>query len=269
VNGPFPLHPGKHALPAVTDPGEHAAYVRTREPAAALAEVDGVVLVYQRHMMELVSSRYRARQVGWVRGDLLLLEHQGRRLGVCGGFGLGAPASALVLEQLVALGTSRVITVGTAASLRAELHAGELVVCDSALRDEGVSHHYLAPGSYVRPSRGLTEHLVQSLHAQDIAVRRGAGWTTDAPYRETAAEVAHYGHVGVLTADMEAAAVYAVAEHRRIDATAVFAVADSLVDRRPCQDSPETRSALHTALESALTALSTAARPFKGPPGGH
>lgn len=166
------------------------------------------------------------------------------------------------------LGANRVVTVGTAASLRADLHTGDLVVCDSALRDEGVSHHYLAPGSYVTPSQSLTDHLVQSLHAQDVAVRRGVGWSTDAPYRETAAEVGRYGSVGVLTADMEAAAVFAVAEHRGIDAAAVFAVADSLADRRPRRDSLDTRGALQSALDAALIALSTAARASKGPPGG-
>lgn len=148
------------------------------------------------------------------------------------------------------------------------MHAGELVVCDRALRDEGVSHHYLAPGSHVRPSRSLTERLVETLYARDVAVRRGAGWTTDAPYRETAAEVARYGSDGTLTADMEAAGVFAVAEHRNVDAAAVFAVADSLVDRRPREDRPNTNTntdtALHTALEAALSALSAAPGGFGG-----
>lgn len=72
----FPLYPGKHALPAVPDPSEHAAYVRIREPTATLADLDGMVLVYQRHLMEHACSRYRTRQrAGWVRGDLRVLEH--------------------------------------------------------------------------------------------------------------------------------------------------------------------------------------------------
>ncbi|GAA2340212.1 hypothetical protein GCM10010246_26440 [Streptomyces cuspidosporus] len=72
--------------------------------------------------------------------------------------------------------------------------------------------------------------------------------------------MAHYGAADVLTADMEAAAVFAVAEHRNIDAAAVFAVADSLVDRRGRQNSPVTRNALHVVLEAAMVALGNAAR---------
>ncbi|MER7109437.1 nucleoside phosphorylase [Streptomyces sp. NPDC000229] len=256
----FPLHPGKHALPAATDPGEHADYVRTWQPAATLAGLDGVVLTYQRRVLDQAGTAHRSSRLNWVRGDLLVLERRGRWLAVCGGFGLGAPAAALVLEQLIALGVRRVITVGTAASLRTELQAGELVVCDNALRDEGVSHHYLPPGSRVRPSKGLSERLAEALRGRGVTVRRGSGWTTDAPYRETAAEVTRYGRLGVLTADMEAAGVFAVAERRGVDAAAVFAVADSLAERRPRQDRAETHTALSTALEAALSALSAAAQ---------
>ncbi|GLF97372.1 nucleoside phosphorylase [Streptomyces yaizuensis] len=240
------------------DPAEHAAYIREREPAATLEDLDGVIMVYQRHMVEHAVSHQVARRLDWVRADLHVLEHQGSKVGICGGFGPGAPAAALVLEQLIALGTRRVITVGTAASLRTDLYPGDLVVCDSALRDEGVSHHYLPPQARIRPSPDLTDRLVESLRALDVPVRRGPGWTTDAPYRETAAEIAGYGSLGVLTADMEAAGVFAVAEYRGIEAAAVFAVADALIGRRPRLDHPGTRNALHTALEAALGAFCTA-----------
>jgi uridine phosphorylase len=260
MTGHFPLYLGKHALSAVTDPGEHADWVRSRNPAATLVGIDGTILVHQRPLLDQITAGRGVTRPGWVRGDLHVLERWGRRIAVCGGFGPGAPAAALVLEQLIALGTRPVITVGTAASLRPDLAAGAIVVCDNALRDEGLSYHYLAPGPEVRPSRALTGCLAASLQGAGTTVRRGTGWTTDAPYRETAAEVARYGEAGVLTADMEAAGIFAVAEHRGIDAAAVFAVADSLVDRRPRPpDRPETRRALQWALEGAMTALVTAA----------
>ncbi|MFB7362320.1 nucleoside phosphorylase [Streptomyces hydrogenans] len=258
---PLPHHPGKHALPALGDPADHARHVRTRHPDATLAGHDGAVLVYQdRALAHAVAAYGGHRRIGWVRGNLRLIERSGRRLAVCGGFGPGAPAAALILEQLVALGIRRVVTVGTAASLHTSLAPGSVVVCTRALRDDGLSQHYLPPGPYADPSPGLTRHLTGALHARDAAPRRGAGWTTSAVYRETAAEVARYGALGILTADMEAAGVFAVAEHRGIDAAAVFAVADCLAERRPRRDHPRTEAALHTAVEAALAALSAAAR---------
>ncbi|MFC5720857.1 nucleoside phosphorylase [Streptomyces gamaensis] len=252
----FPLFGGKHALPAATDPGEHAAYLRTREPDASLDHLGGVVLVYQRSLLRDVLAAEKASLLdGWVRGDLWLVQHDGRWVGVCGGFGPGAPAAALVLEQLVSLGVAHVITVGTAGALQPDLHAGDLVVCTRALRDEGLSRHYLAPARYARPSTALTDHLVRTLQTTGLAVRQGPGWSTDAPYRETHGEVLLYSSDGILTADMEAAGVFAVAEHRGVNAAALFVVADSLLDRRPRQDSPDTRTSLLTAARASLTAL--------------
>ncbi|UKZ02664.1 hypothetical protein BOQ63_000580 (plasmid) [Streptomyces viridifaciens] len=46
---------------------------------------------------------------------------------------LGAPATALVLEKLTALGTPAATSVGTAAALRRELPPGSLDVRDRAL----------------------------------------------------------------------------------------------------------------------------------------
>jgi uridine phosphorylase len=261
----FPLYPGKHALSAVSDPSEHAAYVRTRHPAASLSGFDGTVLLYQQHTMDHARATYQPRRLErWVRGDLHVLERHGHTLAICGEFGLGAPAASLLLEQLIALGATRVITVGTAASLQRDLHPGDLVVCTRALRDEGVSYHYLAPARSILPSGSLTAHLRQALGVQGATVRHGTGWSTDAPYRETTAEIEQHSADGVLVADMEAAAVFAVAEHRKIDAAAVFAVADSLVDRSPRQDSPDTRHALRHALRAALDALIAAARSPRG-----
>ena len=49
-----------------------------------------------------------------------------------------------------------------------------------------------------------------------LEVAVGATWTTDAPYRETAEEVAYYRGDGVLTVEMEASAVFAVAQARGV-----------------------------------------------------
>ncbi|MFZ3475379.1 nucleoside phosphorylase [Streptomyces sp. 4.24] len=255
MNG-YPLHPGKHAFPAIPDPSEHAAYVRSGDPTAHLATSDGVILLYQRRLLEHARSAYQTcARPTWVRGGLDLAEHNGRLFGVCGGFGIGAPAAALAVEQLAALGARRIITVGTAATLQPGLGPGTLVVCDRALRDEGLSHHYLPPGRSIRPSASLTEHLAEALAAAGTQSRLGPSWTTDAPYRETTVEAAQHQTAGILTADMEAAAVFAVGHHRSVDTAAVFTVADSLVDRRPREKSPAVERALRTALRAAVAAL--------------
>ncbi|MET9484391.1 hypothetical protein [Streptomyces sp. NPDC006638] len=107
----------------------------------------------------------------------------------------------------------------------------------------------------------MTDHLVRTLRVRSIAVRRGPVWSTDAPYRETAAEVARYAAEGILLTDMEAAAVFAVAEHRKIQAAALFTVADSLVDRRPRTESPATTATLHNLFAALLDTTLTDPEP--------
>jgi uridine phosphorylase len=47
-----------------------------------------------------------------------------------------------------------------------------------------------------------------------MQVRSGTTWTTDAPYRETVEEITEFRGRGVLTVEMEAAALFAVAQTR-------------------------------------------------------
>ncbi|GCD40866.1 phosphorylase [Streptomyces paromomycinus] len=251
--------PGKHTLPAVTDPAEHAAYVRSRHPHATLSGLAGVILVYQRTVLYDAHARFAVHPLpGWARGELGLIERHGATVGLCGGFGPGAPAAGLVLEQLIALGARTVITVGTAASLQTSLTAGDVVVCSQALRDEGLSRHYLAPARYARPASALSRSLHRTLRTHGLPARTGAAWSTDAPYRETVQEVTRYGAEGILVADMEAAAVFAVAEYRGTAAAATFVVADALVNRRPRTDAPHVRAVLGGVVRTAVDTLAPA-----------
>ena len=59
----------------------------------------------------------------------------------------------------------------------------------------------------------------------------GTSWTTDAPYRETIKEIEHYKKEGVLTVDMEASAVFAVAQALNVDAGSIFTISDYLGER--------------------------------------
>jgi nucleoside phosphorylase len=146
-------------------------------------------------------------------GKFFLVNSTNGRVGVCC-MGIGAPAVVAQLEVLAALGVRRFLSLGTAGGLAAELTPGDVVVLTGAIRDEGTSYHYVAPGFDVRPDADLTDELTQALARSDIAVRSGSTWTTDAPYRETVEEVMEFRRRGVLTVEMEAAALFAVARAR-------------------------------------------------------
>ena len=132
-----------------------------------------------------------------------------------------------------------------------------MVVCDRAIRDEGVSHHYLAPDKYAGASPALTARLARALEAGGHAHTVGASWTTDAPYRETRAEVLRYQGEGVACVEMEAAALFAVAQYRRVEMGALFTITDSLasLEWRPEFHSERTQQGLETLYRTALACL--------------
>ena len=85
----------------------------------------------------------------------------------------------------------------------------------------------------------------------------GSSWTIDAPYRETVAEAVQYQKEGVLTVEMEAAALFAVASYRKIDLGAVFTISDSLADFKwsPEFHREETKEGLEILYKTALDVL--------------
>ena len=93
--------------------------------------------------------------------------------GTVGGFGFGAPVATYLLENFIALGTTEFISIGTAGGLQPGCRAGDVVLCDMAIRDEGVSHHYVASAKYAEASETLTAKLAQELRSADLTFSRG------------------------------------------------------------------------------------------------
>lgn len=143
---------------------------------------------------------------------------------------MGAPYATVVMEELIARGASRFLNIGIAGALQKDLQIGDIVICNRAIRDEGVSHHYLRPGRYVDILPDLTEKLKEELKNQGLRFVEGTTWTTDAPYRETEEEVRQYQNEGVLTVEMETAALASVAKYRDVEFAAAFVISDLLGD---------------------------------------
>jgi uridine phosphorylase len=89
-------------------------------------------------------------------------------------------------------------------------------VVSGAIRDEGVSYHYLPPDREVTANESGVNALVNTLNNQGIPCRVGKTWTTDAPYRETLNKIARRRGEGCLTVEMESAALMAVAQFRNV-----------------------------------------------------
>jgi uridine phosphorylase len=130
--------------------------------------------------------------------------------------GVGAPLAAGFLEELIALGVNRFIVCGGCGVLDAAHAAGAVVLLTSAVRDEGTSYHYLPPEMESKAHPEAIRALETTCKSRGIPYRLGKSWTTDAIYRETVKRRALRLSQGCEVVEMEASALFAVAQFRQV-----------------------------------------------------
>jgi nucleoside phosphorylase len=192
------------------------------------APPQGMLLCYQAGLLGSAVSRWRTTGIAGFHADIRLLRRTRGRVGVATRFGVGAPAAVALLEELAAWGVRRFISLGMAGGLQAGQRAGDLVVVERALRDEGTSAHYVEPGESIGASVPLTRRLADMLGRAGRGFVTGTSCTTDAPYRTTRALVDRWTRAGGVAVEMEAAGLFAVGQRRGVEVAAALCLADTL-----------------------------------------
>jgi uridine phosphorylase len=254
----FPNYPDKHAgLPLVRPEG----FLRGLLDRGDVVAPKSIIIGYSGQLPTLLKDRGFTRVDNYRTSWRALWLREGPnvgRVGVVEGFGYGAPAAAIVLEELATLGARRFINLGMAGALPSEVGFGQVVLCTAAVRDEGVSHHYVPAARYAHPSPTLTAALRQVLAQRGASFVEGPTWTIDAIYRETVDEAMSYRDEGVITVDMESAALFTIAQVREVEIAAIFAISDHLLAGDEWQLSPDravVTSGLASVLDTALAVL--------------
>ncbi len=190
------------------------------------------IISFFREVNEKVISGKQAKVAvpnRWEDGEhpLYEIEHRGRRLAFFHP-GVGAPLAAGLLEEVIAFGCKKFVVIGGAGVLVKELSVGKLILVESAVRDEGVSYHYLAPDRELQAQPQALAVIRATLEARRVPFVSGKTWTTDAPYRETQAVIDARRAEGCLTVEMEAAALLAVAQFRKVLLGQILCAGDDL-----------------------------------------
>jgi uridine phosphorylase len=136
---------------------------------------------------------------------------------------IGGPALAGLVEELAAFGVAELCMWGYCGAIGEAARPGDVILATAAVREDGVSAHYLEGDDAVIASpwaAGWRRRCV------DVGFLAGTVWTTDAIYRETANKVARYARKGVVGVDMETASLYAVCTHKGLKAAAFLVVSD-------------------------------------------
>lgn len=171
------------------------------------------------------------------------------RIGIIG-CAVGAPFAVLVAEQLFASGCLLLLSVTSAGQITPIETPPYFVVIDRALRDEGTSYHYAEPADYAEADPALVSLAREAIFEKELKVMVGSTWTTDAPFRETAAAIEVARSEGILAVEMEAAALYAFSRAKN---TAVLCLAH--VTNTMGQTSLDFEKGAHDGTSEALNLL--------------
>jgi DeoD family purine-nucleoside phosphorylase len=178
--------------------------------------------------------------------------------------GMGGPSAAIVLHELISLGVTRAIRVGTCGALDRTLRLGDLVVAREALAADGTSAA-IGAGELTRADASLSDALLGELErggapertpsraTGDRVHRQGRIVSTDLFYERDPDRNVAWSAAGAIAVEMEASALFALGALAGIQVACILAVSDTLdADgaRRRIEDQ---------ALESAAEAMGTAA----------
>ena len=172
-----------------------------------------------------------ARQVNSERGMLGFTgAYKGRPVSVQAS-GMGCPSAAIVIEELVMLGTKRILRVGTCGGLQPDMKLGDLIVAISAVPADSTAMHLVnnephcptASWNLVHEAVHIAKHSDQKLHIGPIV-------SSDLFYNPNEGQYERWSSRGVLAVEMEAAALFTVAAIRGVQSACFLTVSDIVVE---------------------------------------
>lgn len=227
---------------------------RSLIPRLCVLDPDGDIVRYLQRSGQSTVSR------GWAcyHTDLHEFKIGGTRAGIVG-CAVGAPFAVLVAEEMFASGCTLLVSVTSAGRIGLAEAGPRFLLLARAMRDEGTSCHYVAPGSWSHLDRRLRAALSPNLVRASVPIAFGSSWTTDAPFRETAAAIERARVRSVDCVEMEAAGLYAFARARRRSVVCIAHVTNSMA-----QSEGDFEKGAESGSLEALQLIGFVARTLKG-----
>jgi len=212
-----------------------------------------VLICYQQSTLNYLLDHYADMRVCDDFSNLYLMADG--RVGILGGWGVGAPALSIKMEELIVLGVEKFLAVGTAGTLMDRHLIGDFIIAPKALAEDGVAHLYLKEGCYAEADNQMfsawnefTEnHSLPNFH-------EAASWSFSAIFKETPADVSRVIKQGCGVVEMEAATLYAIGREKGVQTLSLFVISDSITEEKwiPHIKEPNVRTNLHKLAEWAL-----------------
>ncbi|NWF97225.1 MAG: nucleoside phosphorylase [Candidatus Thorarchaeota archaeon] len=194
-------------------------------------------------------------------------KHHGVGVAVCS-TGIGCPAAAIALEELIRVGCTTFIRVGTAGAIDPTLCSGDLVILTGVVRNDGTSRQYVPIEFPAVADFGLIQLLTEQATARGVRFRVGIGHSKDAFYSEFPHMVASPEHqrqqweslrrARVIATEMESAALYTIGHLRGVRVATICTIVGESVDKEARIDRlPPLDNMVLTALDALAATMNS------------
>lgn len=140
---------------------------------------------------------------------------------------VGAPMAALIIDVISYLKPEAAVMLGLCGGLHVEQQIGDLILPIAAIRDEGVSHHYMPERVPSLPAFMVQQLISEELLARSMPFRTGVLHTTD--YRMWEFDEAFKINLKAEKAtaiDMECSALFTAGFARKVPVGALMLISD-------------------------------------------
>ena len=134
------------------------------------------------------------------------------------------------MEESIPMDGRYYVYFGAAGVLQKGISHGRLLLPTAAVRDEGLSYHYLPAAEEVELDPRDVQACREAMEGLGVSFAEGKTWTTDAFYRETRAKTARRREQGCISVEMECASLAAVARFRGVHFAEFFYATDTVDD---------------------------------------
>lgn len=169
--------------------------------------------------------------------------------------GMGTPSLSIVVEELLMLGTSLLVRVGTCGGIGRGIHTTDLVVATAAAPVDGATATYLHGDPYAPAADfRLTRALVDAAEAAGVTPFIGPIATVDVFYNPDEDYVTKWRGRGILAFEMEAAALFTLASRAAaggadVRAACILTVSDTLAEEETSEQTYLPLDALEQATD--------------------
>jgi DeoD family purine-nucleoside phosphorylase len=173
---------------------------------------------------------------------------------------MGCPSAAIVIEELIQLGVTKLMRVGTCGGLQPHHQLGDLIVALTSVPQDGTVNTYVrephcptADWELIHGSVHAAKELGQAMHVGPIV-------SSDVFYNPDAGQYERWSARGILAVEMEASVLFTIGALRKVQAGCLLTVSDIVVEGEFTRISDEelraavdrmTRVALHTVTADA------------------